>query len=180
MVLSMLPRAFPAAVLVVQHLDWRSRSYLAELLARDCRMPVFHADAGEAIHPGAVYVAPPGTHLTLTGDHVRLGHEAPRHFARPSVDVLFESVASTCGPDAIGVILTGTGVDGADGLRAIKRAGGRTIVQEPATAEFRGMPAAAEATGCADMMLPLAGIAPALLGLLRAGALASEEGAETT
>jgi two-component system chemotaxis response regulator CheB len=91
---------------------------------------------------------------------------APVHFVRPSVDVLFTSVAAACGPHAVGVILTGTGVDGAAGLRAIKKSGGRTIVQDPKSAEYTGMPSAAYATGCADLTLDLTEIGPALAGLM--------------
>jgi two-component system chemotaxis response regulator CheB len=165
-VLGPLPSIFPAVIIAVQHLDPRSRSFLASVLARGCRLPVREAGSGEVIRPGVVYVAPPATHLELRGDELILTNAAPEHFARPSVDVLFRSVAAACGAHAVGVILTGAGVDGAAGLRAIKNSGGRTIVQDPNSAEHRGMPAAAHATGCADLTLQLAEIGPALVALI--------------
>jgi two-component system, chemotaxis family, protein-glutamate methylesterase/glutaminase len=165
-VLSTLPREFPAAVIVVLHLDPHFRSYLASVLSRECRLPVREAASGEMLQPGIVYVAPPAAHLVVRGGALVLTDAAPVHFVRPSVDVLFSSVAAACGPRAVGVILTGAGKDGADGLRAIKRFGGRTIVQDPASAEHSGMPTAACATGCADLTLPLLQIGPALAGLV--------------
>jgi len=165
-VLAALPTTFGAAVVVVLHLDPRSRSFLATVLARESRMPVREAATGDVMRPGTVYVAPPGDHLTVSGDELILTHDAPVHFVRPSVDVLFASVATACGPRAIGVILTGAGVDGAAGMRAIKRCGGRTVVQDPRTAEHSGMPTAASATGCADFTLPLSEIGPILARMI--------------
>jgi two-component system chemotaxis response regulator CheB len=165
-VLSALPAGFPAAVVVVQHLDPHYRSFLASVLARASRLPVREAGSGDVVRPGVVYVAPPNAHLELRGGELVLTDEAPVHFVRPSVDVLFTSVASACGSHAVGVILTGAGVDGAAGLRAIKSAGGRTIVQDPISAEYNGMPSAACATGCADLTLPLTKIGPTLAGLV--------------
>jgi two-component system chemotaxis response regulator CheB len=161
-VLAALPYTFAAAIVVVQHLDPRSRSFLASVLARETRMAVREAVSGEVIKPGVVYVAPPGTHLIVRGGELVLTHEAPVHFVRPSVDVLFASVAAACGPRAIGVILTGTGVDGAAGVRAVKRCGGRTVIQDPRAAEYPGLPGAATATGCADFTVPLTEIGPTL------------------
>jgi two-component system, chemotaxis family, protein-glutamate methylesterase/glutaminase len=165
-VLSALPTKFPAAVVVVQHLDPHYRSFLAAVLSRTCRLAVREAQSGEVIRPGIVYVAPPAAHLELRGGELVLTDAAPVHFVRPSVDVLFTSVAAACGSHAVGVILTGTGVDGAAGVRAIKKSGGRTIVQDPSSAEYTGMPSAAFATGCADLTLALADIGPALGALL--------------
>jgi two-component system chemotaxis response regulator CheB len=165
-VLAGLPYSFAAAIVVVQHLDPRSRSFLASVLSRETRMPVREAVSGDVIRPGVVYVAPPGAHLIVRGGELVLTHEAPVHFVRPSVDVLFASVAAACGARAIGVILTGSGVDGAAGLRAIKRGGGRTVIQDPRTAEYSGMPGAASATGCADFTVPLAEIGPMLAAMV--------------
>jgi two-component system, chemotaxis family, protein-glutamate methylesterase/glutaminase len=166
-VLAALPDDFPAAVIVVQHLDPHFRSYLASVLARTCRLPVREAVSGEVIRSGIVYVAPRAAHLVLRGGGLVLTDAAPVHFVRPSVDVLFTSVAAACETRAIGIILTGAGVDGATGLEAIKRAGGRTIVEDPLTAQHSGMPTAACATGCADATLPLTMIGPALVELVR-------------
>ena len=165
-VLATLPTTFPAAIVIVLHLDPNYRSFLSSVLARACRLPVREAESGEVIRPGVVYVAPPAVHLELRGGELVLTDAAPVHFVRPSVDVLFRSVAAACGPHAVGVIITGAGVDGAAGLRAIKQSGGRTIVQDPRSAEHTGMPSAACATGCADLTLALADIGPALASLL--------------
>lgn len=165
-VLASLPKDFPAAILVVQHQDPHGHSFLAPVLARECRLPVRKAVAGETITAGTVYVAPPGIHLAVRDGQVALSEAAPVHYSRPSVDVLFRSIADACGPRAVAVILTGAGQDGAAGLRAIKAAGGRTIVQDPVDAEYAGMPTAAHATGCADMTLPLHDIGPALMTLV--------------
>jgi two-component system chemotaxis response regulator CheB len=165
-VLAALPHTFAAAVVVVQHLDPRSQSFLGRVLARQSHMPVREAATGDVIEPGIVYVAPPGDHLTVRGGKLVLTQDAPVHFSRPSVDVLFTSVAAACGPRAIGVILTGAGMDGAAGVRAIKKCGGRTVVQDPRTAEYTGMPSAASATGCADFIVPLSEIGPVLARML--------------
>ena len=168
-VLSALTPGFPAAVIVVQHLDPHTRSLLSNVLSRTCALPVREARSGAILEPGVVYVAPPGVHLVLRGGTLVLTDTAPVHFVRPSVDVLFASVAEACGTRAVGVILTGAGVDGAAGMRAIKTAGGRTVVQEPRSAAHEGMPNAASATGCVDFSLPLDEIGPALGPLVIAG-----------
>ena len=165
-VLARLPVAFPAAVLVVLHLAPHVKSYLTPVLARASALPVREARAGDILEAGTVYVAPRNSHLELRGGALVLTDAAPVHFVRPSVDVLFESVAAACQARAVGVILSGSGSDGASGLRAIKRSGGRTIVQDPDSAEHRGMPSAARATGCADFTLALADIGPALAALV--------------
>ena len=167
-VLAGLGPEFPGAIVVVQHLDPHFRSFLARVLARKSRLPVREVTSGELLLPGVVYVAPPASHVVLRDGTFVLTDTPPVHFVRPSVDVLFASVAAACGPRAIGVILTGAGVDGAAGVRAIKSAGGRTIVQDPESAEHEGMPTAAAATGCVDLTLPLGKIGPALTRLVSA------------
>jgi two-component system chemotaxis response regulator CheB len=164
-VLGALPTSFPAAIVIVLHLAPHHRSLLAPVLARNCALPVHEAKTGDIVRPGVVHVAPPNVHLTMQGGVLLLTGTTPEHHARPSVDVLFASVALACEKRAVGVILSGAGVDGARGIRAIKRAGGRIVVQDPGTAEYSGMPAAAAATGCADMTLPLMEIGPALVRL---------------
>jgi two-component system chemotaxis response regulator CheB len=165
-ILSALPPGFPAAVVIVVHLAPHRQSLLRSVLARTSSLPVREASSGDVIRRGVVYVAPPATHLVLVGGKLILTEALPVHFARPSVDVLFNSVAVACGARAVGVILTGAGIDGASGLSAIKRAGGRTIVQDPSSADHAGMPSAALATGCADFTLPLASISAALAALV--------------
>jgi two-component system chemotaxis response regulator CheB len=161
-VLSALPAQFPAALVVVQHLDPRHRSVMAEILSRRAQLQVGEAKEGDALQPGRVYVAPPNRHLLVNPDHtLSLTQTQLVHFVRPSADLLFESVAASFRERAIAVVLSGSGQDGAMGVKAIKKMGGTVIVQD-ANAEFAGMPEAARATGLADFELPLDDIAPAL------------------
>ena len=159
-----LPAGLPAAVLVVQHLDPRHRSVLAHLLGRRSPLPVHQATSGEPVRAGTVVIAPPAMHLVARDGQLLLTDTAHVHFSRPAIDVLFESVAKAYGPRAIAVILSGTGLDGADGVRAIKAKGGTTLAQ--AEASHPGMPQAALATGCIDATLTLDGIGPAIARLV--------------
>jgi len=170
-VVTALPRDFPAAVVVVQHMDPHHRSLLAELLSRRSKMSVTQAVHGEALRSGAVFLAAPGAHLIVRGGHLLFSDLPEVHFSRPSIDLLFASVADAYGERAVGVVLSGTGMDGADGVRAIKAKGGTTIVQDPRSAAHSGMPHAARATGCADHVLPLEEIGPALIQLAAAARL---------
>lgn len=157
-----LPGDFPAALALVLHRGRDSDESLIDFLQRNCRLPVGEAQDKTLITPGHVYVAPADYHLLVEGNHFALSTEAAVAYARPSIDVLFESAAEAWGKAAIGVILTGTGQDGAQGLAAIKRYGGLTVVQAPATAERSDMPNGALATGMVDEILPLDEIAPFL------------------
>ena len=161
-----LPGNFPVPVLIVQHMDPRHKSLLAALLGRRCRLHVKQAVDGEEIRGGTVYIAQPDMHLIVREGRLVLSNTKQVHFTRPSIDLLFQSVADTYGDRAIGVILSGSGVDGADGVRAIKAKGGTTVVQDPASAAHAGMPQAARATKCVDFTLPLEEIGPALASLL--------------
>jgi len=168
-VLAALPPDFPAALVVVQHLDRRHRSVMADILARKCRLPVKEAVEGEPLQAGRAYIAPPDRHLLVTPDHsVSLTQTELVHFVRPSADLLFESVAASYKERAIAVVLSGSGQDGAMGVKAIKKMVGTVIVQDAKNAEFTGMPEAAQATGKADFVLPLDDIAPALTQLCAA------------
>ncbi|MCI3931832.1 chemotaxis protein CheB [Streptomyces sp. AN091965] len=154
-------------VLVVQHLDPRHRTVIVDVLARRTRLPVKLAGHDERALPGTVYVAPPDRHLLVGSDGVlSLSSSALVHFVRPSADLLFESVAGAYGPGAIACVLTGTGVDGAMGVDAVKSRGGTVIVQDPWSAEFKGMPEAAVGTGTVDFVLPLEEIAAVIRGLV--------------
>jgi len=169
-VLSALPAHFPASVVVVQHLDPRHRSLMAEIINRRTSLPVKQAAEGDQLHPGRVYVAPPDNHLLVNSDNtLSLAHTELVHFVRPSADLLFESVAASHKQRAIAVVLTGSGSDGAMGIRAIKKMGGTVIVQDEQTSQFFGMPGAAIQTGDADFILPLDEIAPALILLVNEG-----------
>jgi len=144
-----------AAILIVQHLDPRHKSQIPQLLGRRTRVPVKEAQDGEPISRGTIYVGPADEHLLVSEGRIQLAHSRLIRFSRPSIDVMFASVAAIYGSRAIGVILTGSNRDGADGISAIKRAGGITIAQSPETAEYRIMPQAAIDTGCVDHIVPL-------------------------
>ncbi len=169
-VLGALPSDFPAALVVVQHLDPRHRSLMAEILSRRTALKVKQAEEGDQLRPGTVYIAPPNRHLLVNPDGtVSLSQSQLVHFLRPSADLLFESVAASYKERVIGVVLTGTGSDGRMGVQAIKKMGGTVIAQNEATAEFSGMPAAAIQTQSVDFVLPLDEIASALVLLVTRG-----------
>ena len=153
---------------VVLHLDPRHKSLLADLLGRHAHLVVKEAVNGARIEPSTVYIAQPDTHLLVADTHLSLTSSELVHFSRPSVDLLFESVAAAYRDRAIGVILTGSGLDGATGIRAIKERGGTTMVQDPSEASHPSMPSHAYATGCVDFKLPLDDIGPALARLVLA------------
>jgi two-component system, chemotaxis family, protein-glutamate methylesterase/glutaminase len=168
-VLSGLDDRFPVPILVVQHLDPRHRSLMAQMLGRRTLLIVTEATEEDKIAPGHVYVAPPNHHLLLNADGtMSLTQTELVHFVRPSADLLFESMAAGFRERAIAVVLSGTGSDGAMGVEAVKKMGGTTIAQDDA-AEFSGMPRSAADTGAVDFVLPLDEIAPALLSLVSAG-----------
>jgi two-component system chemotaxis response regulator CheB len=168
-VLSHLPADFPAAVVVVQHLDPSRPSLLAKLLGQHCALPVYEARHGDQLRPGAVFIAPPGHHLLVgPGGVLALTSTQPVHYVRPSADILLESVAGAFGPRAIAVVLSGAGSDGSDGVRVLKGVGGTVIAQDRPTSQSFGMPGAAIHTGCVDAVLPLGEIAPALVQLVTA------------
>ena len=143
------------AVLIVQHLDPNRKSFLASLLASKTSKPVKQAQHGEHISDGAIYVCPPDQHMLVAGGNIELSHSELVHFSRPSIDLLFESVAGRYGTRCMGVILSGSNSDGATGIRAIRQAGGITVAQLPSSAEFRIMPQASIDTGCIDLIAPL-------------------------
>lgn len=142
-------------ILIVQHLDPRHKSQIPHLLARKSARMVKEAEDGEPISWGTIYVGPADEHLLVSNGRIQLAHSRLIRFSRPSIDVMFASVAATYGKHAIGVILSGSNRDGADGIAAIKRAGGITLAQSPESAEFRVMPQAAIDTGCVDHVVAL-------------------------
>lgn len=155
-ILSGLPADFHLAVVVVLHMGADGMSMLPDLLARHCRLPVIEAAEMAIVMSGSVYVAPPGYHLLIEEDHTfSLSVDAKVSYARPSIDVLFESAADAYGERLVGVILTGANSDGSQGLRAISAVGGLCLAQQPASAEAREMPLAAIATGVVDHIVPL-------------------------
>jgi two-component system, chemotaxis family, protein-glutamate methylesterase/glutaminase len=165
-----IPVDFPVPVLIVQHLDPRHETLLADVLARRTRLKVKLAEGEERVVPGIVYVAPPNRHLLVgEGGVLALTSTEMVHFVRPSADLLFESVASAYGPAAIACVLTGTGSDGSTGVKVIKSRGGTVIVEDPESAEFSGMPRAAVDSATPGFVLPLGEIATVLGQLVQAG-----------
>lgn len=157
------PPEFPAAITLVFHRANGTDESLLRFLLKNCRLPVEEAQDKTPIRSGRLYFAPPDYHLLAEGDHFALSTEAPVSYARPSIDVFFESIAEGYGNKAIGIVLTGAGHDGAAGLVAIKRRDGLTIIQAPATAECASMPNAAWDTGQVDLMLSPQEIVPFLV-----------------
>ena len=164
-VLRVLPRNFPSSIVVVQHLSPGHKSWIANLLGRCTQLKVRQAEHGEILLPGTVYTAPPDEHLLVGPGKIQLAHTQLVHFSRPSIDLLFESVAGTYGSRSVAVVLSGSGKDGSGGMRTIKEAGGVTVAQLPETAEFKPMPEAAIETGCVDFVLRLDEIGPKLTEL---------------
>ncbi|HEV8096879.1 MAG TPA: chemotaxis protein CheB [Burkholderiales bacterium] len=169
-VLAAIPKDFPAAIVVVQHLDPRHRSLMADILSKRTALSVKQAQEGDVLVPGAAYIAPPNRHLLVHSDgRLSLSQTELVHFVRPSADLLFESTAASYREHAIAVVLSGTGSDGSMGVQAIKKMGGTVIAQDEKTSQFYGMPAAAVQTGCVDFILPLDEIPSALLSLVAPG-----------
>lgn len=158
-VFSGLPAGYGLPLVCVLHLPESRDSLLADLFGRRLALRVKEAQDKEDLTPGTLYFAPPGYHLSIESDHsFSLSREEPLHYSRPSIDVLFESAADSYRERLVGVLLTGANQDGAAGLAAIKRAGGLSIVQDPAEAQVPTMPESALATHVPDYILPLRGI----------------------
>jgi chemotaxis response regulator CheB len=177
-VLSRLPADLPAPVLVVQHLRDDRPSRLADYLARHCLLPVRLAQDGLHLDAGVVYVAMPGQHLRVENGRCALDLAAPVHYVRPSADVLFASAAQTYGPNVIGVVLSGTGSDGARGCQEIKANGGATIAADANTSGYFSMAKAAIEAGAIDCVLPVEQIAGRIMALAKSGAIGSRESGE--
>jgi two-component system, chemotaxis family, protein-glutamate methylesterase/glutaminase len=160
-----LPADLPASVFVVQHISPSSPSYLPQLLSRAGKLPAETAVDGQEIQPGRIYVAPPDLHLLLRPDRVLLRRGPPENRTRPAIDVLFRSAAVAYGPRVVGVVLTGLLDDGTEGLIAIKRAGGTSVVQDPADAAWPSMPQHALMRDHVDHCLALAQLPELLVGL---------------
>ena len=155
--LSALPASCRASFFIVMHIPRERPSLLADVFNARCALPVREAEDKEPVQPGTVYFAPPDYHLLLDrGPALALSSDEPVHFSRPSIDVLFESAADIYGERLLGLILTGANQDGAEGLAAVGRAGGRTVVQEPGGAAVPFLPEAALQVGPVDFVLSLA------------------------
>ncbi len=166
-ILPSLPEVFPIPVIIVQHRMAGSDNFLVESLNSKCRLKVKEPDDKEKINPGTVYMAPSDYHLLIEKDRsFSLSVDKPKCYARPSIDVLFETAAQTYKAHLIGIILTGANSDGSEGIAKIKACGGLTIAQAPKTAKVNIMPLSAIATKSVDFILPLEDIPSFLTGLL--------------
>jgi len=158
-ILKAVPGDFPGSFLVVQHRKAAAEDLLSRLLRRVCALPVISARDKSQVYPGHVFVAPADYHLLIERDkHLSLSVDTPVSYARPSIDVLFETAAEAYGKSLVAVLLTGANHDGTAGMCKIKQLGGLTIAQDPAGAEAGTMPQSAIDAGCVDHILPLAQI----------------------
>ena len=159
-VLTKLPENYPIPILVVQHISADSEDFWIRNLNVQCKVQVKEAEEKEKISRGNVYIAPPDYHILLEQDAtITLSQEEKVNFSRPSIDVLFETASDVYKENLMGVVLTGASKDGALGLRRIKKNGGITVVENPATAEFNLMPTEAIRAAKPDYILSLQQIA---------------------
>lgn len=164
-VLSALPPDFSMPVLLVQHLHPSDDGLFVQHMAMSVDLSVTEPWDKEPIEPGKVYVAPADYHMLVErGGTIAFSTEGKVNWSRPSIDVLFESAAFLYGNRVIGIILTGASADGTSGIKAIKTAGGLTIAEDPATAEFPFMPQSAIDTGSVDLVLTAEQIGKILAG----------------
>ena len=170
-VLRELPADLHAALCIVLHRTEDDgdpeRERLAHILARASHLRVCEPDDKQPLVEGTAFVAPAGYHLLVEEDHVSLSRDDRVRWARPSIDVLFESAADSRGEDAIAVLLTGANDDGARGARAVHDAGGTVLVQDPDEAERREMPDAAIAMTDVDAVVPLSALAQEIVRHVR-------------
>ncbi|HIJ95771.1 MAG TPA: chemotaxis protein CheB [Desulfuromonadales bacterium] len=162
-ILGELSAEFPLPVMIVSHISPDSDDGLALLLNNHSALRVKEADEQEELAAGTAYLSPANYHLMIEQNRtLSLSVDPPVNYARPSVDVLFETAADVFGPTLIGIVLTGAGSDGSQGLLKIKNCGGLTIVQDPADAEMDSMPLSALQLLKADYVEPLNKIASLL------------------
>jgi two-component system chemotaxis response regulator CheB len=163
-VLGGLPAGFGASVAVVQHVPSGYAARFARYLAENTKLQVVCVEGAAPARPGLVLVAPDGRHLVATSETEFAPSDDPAIDGhRPSATALFRSLARHHGPHAAGIVLSGIGRDGADGLAELRAAGGLTIVQDESTSTVYGMPRAAQEAGAAQVVLPLPEIAPLLV-----------------
>lgn len=174
-ILAALPADLPATVLVVQHMSPGFTRPFAERLNRQSGLRVQEAKEGHRLAPGHAFVAPGGCHMRVwsgagnQGGIIRLDQSSPIAGLRPAADVTMIDVAEAYGRGSVGVVLTGMGSDGAEGVRQIKAAGGMVIAQDQETSVVYGMPRAAARTGAVDRILPLTEIPPAIVQAVTGG-----------
>ena len=166
-VLSSLAPNFPAATAAVLHTHESSPGYLAGLLGHHTPLKVSYAAEGDRPAPGQVHIAPPKAHLIVRESGLfGLDHGPKVHFTRPAADCLFISAARTFGVNVIGVVLTGGGIDGTEGLKEIKRCGGLSIVQSPSDAQAPSMPTHAIMHDGPDHVMTMERLGPLLTKLV--------------
>jgi len=161
-----LPESFALPVVIVQHLGPESGNLWISILDKACKLKIKEADEKEKIEKGTVYIAPANYHLLVEKDHtLSLSVDKRVSYARPSIDVLFDSAAQVYGSGLIGVVLTGANHDGTNGLKKVKDAGGLSIVQDPDTAESSYMPSSAMMKVQVDYVVPLEHLGELLIKL---------------
>jgi two-component system chemotaxis response regulator CheB len=165
-----LPADLPASVFVVLHIAAESGSMLPEILSRSGPLQAIHPRDGEPVTRGRIYVAPPDHHMMLADGRIRLEKGPRENGHRPAVDPLFQSAAAAFGPRVIGVVLSGSGDDGAAGLLLVKDRGGMAVVQEPADAMFPFMPSAAMLAVDVDASAPADALARVLVEMVKSPA----------
>lgn len=162
-----LNKEFPASILIAQHLSPHSDNFMSKYLDEICHIRVKEADEKEKVVPGTAYIAPPNYHLLVERDGtLSLTVGRRENYARPSIDVLFESAAEAFQDKLIGIILTGANRDGSKGLKKVKELGGTAIVQEPDNAEASFMPRAAIEATKVDYILKINEISKKLIELI--------------
>ena len=176
--LTLLIRGLPAdlgySYVIAQHMSPRHRSMMAEILGRETAMPVREIHDGELPLADHIHIVPPGHNLVFRKGAFRLLATSPEVSPKPSINLLFQALAEHCEDRAIGIVLSGTGSDGAAGMRAIKAAGGITFAQAPETAKYEGMPMSAIESGVVDHVLPPEQIGSELFRLMRGPNLTRE------
>jgi two-component system chemotaxis response regulator CheB len=158
-VMSRLPSNLPAGVCIVQHMPEGFTKSFAERLNWNAQIEVKEAAEGDEVKPGLALLAPGNKHMEIIEKKVHLTDDPKIHFVRPAVDVMMKTGIKHYGPRSVGVVLTGMGYDGAEGMKAIKAAGGKTVVQDEATSVVYGMPKACVELNAADKIVPLNSVA---------------------
>lgn len=162
-----LPYNYPKPIIIVQHRSKDTGDLFEEVLQNHCKITIKQADEKEKIENGIVYIAPPGYHLLIESDCTfSLSADAPVHFSRPSIDVLFETASNVYRHKLVGILLTGANNDGAEGIQAIHKNNGLTIAQSPEEAAYAIMPLAAIATKKVKHIFTLAEIQVFLLKII--------------
>lgn len=167
LLISALRLPFARAIAIALHRHRDSHAGLVDLLQRETALRVYEALDKQRMEPGCIYVAPPDYHLLIDADHLALSIDDPVRYARPSIDVLFESAAAACGRETIALVLTGGGADGARGAVAVEAAGGCVLIQKPDEAVAPDMPRAALAATQRAEVLGIGALADRLMQLAK-------------